>query len=156
MGAVKENEMIENLKNMKKQLAELASVLNTFKSEAVQLRLLEYIMGEQSAEESIGRPGRIRASKKSNAPIKTKTRLTAKKRGKSQSRMGGHATVTHLLSTAFFDKPRTISDITKYCKQKFASNLKPSDFSGRLGQLAAKGVLERKKNAKNKYAYKKP
>lgn len=147
--------MIEKLKNMKKQLAELATVLNAFKSEAVQLRLLEFLLGKQSADKPNEIPGRTRTSIKARIPVTT-GRATAKKKRKSPGHMGGHATVTHLLSTSFFDKPRTISDITKYCKQKFASNLKPSDFSGRLGQLAANGVLERKKNAKNKYAYKKP
>ena len=148
--------MIENLKNTKKQLSELATVLNAFKSEAVQLRLLEFLLGEKSADKSNEMPGRTRTSKKSRTSVTTGIKTSAKKKGKSPGHMGGHATVTHLLSTSFFDKPRTISDITKYCKQKFASNLKPSDFSGRLGQLAANGVLERKKNAKNKYAYKKP
>lgn len=35
--------MIKNFEELKKQLAELADVLNTFKSEAVQVRLLELI-----------------------------------------------------------------------------------------------------------------
>jgi len=43
---------IENLAEMKKQLTDLASVLNTFKSEAVQLRLLEFILGEVSVTEN--------------------------------------------------------------------------------------------------------
>jgi hypothetical protein len=37
---------IEDIQDKKKQLADLASVLNSFKSEAVQLRLLEHLLGE--------------------------------------------------------------------------------------------------------------
>jgi len=36
---------IENIQDKKKYLAELATVLNSFKSEAVQLRLLEHLLG---------------------------------------------------------------------------------------------------------------
>ena len=42
--------MIENLAETKKQLTELATVLNAFKSEVVQLRLLEMILGEAPNE----------------------------------------------------------------------------------------------------------
>lgn len=43
--------MIDKLDSMKKQLGELASVLNAFKSEAVQLRLLDLLLGQETAEE---------------------------------------------------------------------------------------------------------
>ena len=141
--------MIEKLANMKKQLADLATVLNTFKSEAVQLRLLEFLLGRQSNE----MPGRTRSPRARN---KTGKRKTAKKQKKSPRRIGGQAALTNLLSMSFFDKPRTIKDIVKYCKQKFGRTFKPTDFSGKLSRLAATGELVRKKNAKNKYEYKKP
>ena len=151
--------MLENLKRMKKQLSDLATVLNSFKSEAVQLRLLEYLMSEQSAAKSNGKPGRNRTSKKIKSPTAQKAtgrKAAAKKRGKSPKGMGGQAALTNLLSTPFFTKPRTIKDIVKYCKQKFGRTFKQTDFSGRLSRLAATGELERKKNAENKYEYTKP
>ncbi len=38
--------MIQKLDSIKKQLAELATALNAFKSEAVQLRLLDFLLGD--------------------------------------------------------------------------------------------------------------
>ena len=43
--------MIENFEQTKKQLSELASVINSFKSEAVQLKIIELILGRQSEVE---------------------------------------------------------------------------------------------------------
>ena len=39
--------MMEKFDSIKKQLTELAGVLNEFKSEAVQLRILDLVLGEQ-------------------------------------------------------------------------------------------------------------
>jgi hypothetical protein len=152
--------MIENFDSLKKQLSELSTVLNGFKSEAVQLRLLELIFSngteqedddEANDSESKRRPARRRNSKAkkalTDAPIKRK---------KTSSGTGGNATLNQLLAGPFFDKPRTIGEIVDHCKNYLARSFKPSDFSGKLGLMVRNNELTRKKNADNQYEYNKP
>jgi hypothetical protein len=151
--------MIEKLDSIKKQLAELATVLNAFKSEAVQLRLLDFLLGGQSVEKPDKIPGRTRTSKKPRSPRTTTTTgkgATAKKGKKAPSGTGATATLTQLLSTTFFDKPRTINDIIEHCKHNLARTFKANEFSGKLGRMVRAGELTRKKNADKQYEYKKP
>ena len=45
--------MISNFDEVKKQLSELSEVINKFKSEAVQLRIVEIVLGDGSYHEQI-------------------------------------------------------------------------------------------------------
>ncbi len=151
--------MIDKLDSIKKQLAELATVLNAFKSEAVQLRLLDFLLGEQSIEKPDEIPGRTRSSKKlrsRRAATPAREGASAKKGKKAPSGTGAPATLTQLLSTTFFDKPRTINDIIEHCKNNLARTFKANEFSGKLGRMVRTGELTRKKNADKQYEYKKP
>ena len=56
--------MIQKLDDMKKQFSQLATILNAFESEAVQLRVLDFIFGNQSSEESNDRPGSTQTPKR--------------------------------------------------------------------------------------------
>jgi hypothetical protein len=150
--------MIEKLDSIKKQLAELATVLNAFKSEAVQLRLLDFLLGQQSIKKPDEIPVRAGASKKPRsrrATTPTGEGATAKKGKKAPSGTGAPATLTQLLSTTYFDKPRTINDIIEHCKHNLARTFKANEFSGKLGRMVRTGELTRKKNADKQYEYKK-
>src|SRR5262249_22118786 len=123
--------MIEKLDSIKKQLTELATVLNAFKSEAVQLRLLEFLIGEHSAEEPNEKPIRTRTTKKARArratvPIEGGA---GAKHKKAASGTGPHATLNQLLAGTFFDKARTINDIIEHCKHNLARTFKANEFS---------------------------
>ena len=151
--------MIDKLDSIKKELSELAMVLNAFKSEAVQLRLLDFLLGEQSIENPDQIPGRTRTSKKPRSRRATTPageRAISKKGKKAPSGTGAPATLTQLLSTNFFDKPRTINDIIEHCKHNLARTFKANEFSGKLGRMVRTGELTRKKNADKQYEYKKP
>lgn len=151
--------MMEKLESIKKQLSELASVLNAFKSEAVQLRILDLVLGEQSAEEDDS-PRRIskktvRAKIKS-APKAHGTGNSAPTKKYAASGTGAPATLSQLLVGNFFDKPRTINDVIDHCKHNLARSFKANEFSGKLGRMVRVGELTRKKNADKQYEYKKP
>src|ERR1022692_1377216 len=104
--------MIEDFERTKKQLSELANVLNGFKSEAVQLRLLELIF----ADGVTPRAEASQQSKKADQKPQKRHKQAAKednpgdstKRKKSPSGTGANSTLTGLVSSNFFAKPRTI------------------------------------------------
>jgi len=152
--------MMQKLVDMKAQLSELATILNAFKSEAVQLRILEIVLGKQSAEKQLIAPpdtehnGKTKARRKQTTK-KTDAEATAKPK-KAPGGTGAVATVAQLLSGPFFDKPRTIGDIVDHCKDRLARTFKPNEFSGKLGRMVRTGELTREKNADNQYEYKKP
>jgi len=152
---------IENLAEMKKQLTELASVLNTFKSEAVQLRLLEFILDEgslannQPERKSPKAPAKRRRKQPKPTANKNADASSAKKKA-AASGSGAVATVTQLLEGDFFKKPRAINDIITHCKDNLARTFKANEVSGKLGQLVRTKQLTRAKNADKQYEYKKP
>lgn len=152
--------MIEKLDSIKKHLSELAAVLNAFKSEAVQLRVLDFVLGEESSEEFDDKPANTRASRKSRprraAAAKKMGGATSTTRKKAAAGTGAPATLNQLLAGTFFDKPRTINDVIEHCKHNLARTFKANEFSGKLGRMVRTGDLARKKNADKQYEYKKP
>jgi len=151
---------MQKLDGIKKQLSELAAVLNAFKSEAVQLRILDFVLGEEPLEEVERKPANIRTARKSH-PLRTASlkKTDGEKsaiRKKTPSGTGAPATLNQLLAGPFFDKPRTINDVIEHCKHNLARTFKANEFSGKLGRMVRTGDLTRKKNADKQYEYKKP
>ncbi len=152
--------MMETFLAMKKQLSELASVLNEFKSETVQLRILDLVLGTEPPTDATGRqrgpnPGRGARARRAGK-VKDTDSSAAGKRKKAPSGTGAPATLNQLLAGNFFDKPHTINDIIEHCKQNLARTFKANEFSGKLGRMVRNGELTRKKNADHQYEYKKP
>ena len=151
--------MIEQLISMKEQLTELASVLNAFKSEAVQLRLLEFILrgaatGGQVPEKEDEIQRKPARHRKSGAEEKGGTAPAGRKGSRSST--GPKLTLDELIALNFFAKPRTINDIIVHCKHTLARGFKATDLSGSLTRMVRKGQLKRKKNADHQYEYEKP
>lgn len=157
-----EESMIKNFETIKEQLRELAGIINTFKSEAVQLRLIELVFeaaeggaGGQSGqaeggEGGVGRRSRRRARSKSSAPKEQEGRIGKTKAGR---RPGGKTILEQLLGEGFFKKARTIKQIVEHCDHNLALKYKQSDFSGPLGRLTRDSKLKRTKNADKQYEY---
>ena len=153
---------IEDIEGKKKQLTELASVLNSFKSEAVQLRLLDHLLGEvqvdeddQSQDTNHKQSSRRRRNEPKTSAANGQSGTAAKKKPMT-SGTGAVATVAQLAEGDFFKKPRTIGDIVAHCKHNLARSFKANEISGKLGQLVRGGQLSRAKNADKQYEYKKP
>ena len=154
--------MIKNFDQIKRQLSELAPAINSFKSEAVQLRVVELILrggaqaddpqaedadGEASSASS-ARRGRRR---KSAEPATAKGE--AKSRPKAVGRLGGLRMLGQLVGNGFFKKQRTIGDIVDHCGTNLAMQYKQTDFSGPLIRFVHDGKLKRVKNKDQQYEY---
>ena len=151
--------MIEKFADMKGQLSELAIALNKFSSEAVQLRLLDLILGKQEAsgQATSKEPGKTarKVSRRKAPNAKKDVVAHPEKQKKASSGTGARATLTQLLGKPFFDKPQTINSIIEHCKDNRARVFKQNEFSGSLARMVRNGQLTRKKNSDNQYEYKK-
>lgn len=159
--------MIKNFDKVKLQLNELAEVLNKFNSEAVQLKVVELLLGGAEKETPIAKPERAtetaeavtaekrrrpgRPPKKVQEEKKTKERAPRKR---ITDRPGPSTILKQLMETDFFNEKRTIGDIVNYCQDTLNYTYKSTDLSGTLAKLAKDGVLSREKNPEsNQFEY---
>lgn len=138
--------MSKQIEKLKKQLLEFSEVVNSFTSEAVQVRVIERlldVMTESEKAESDSEDYSLRANKKSiNQPTR---------RGKKP---GATKILNQLLATDFFETPHSISSIADYCHENFQSDFKTSELSGILLKLAKENKLKRERsNENNRFEY---
>jgi hypothetical protein len=158
--------MITNFDEVKSQLLEFSEVVNKFKSEAVQLRVVEIILGNGSYQRADSkeqnnapeRPTRSRRRKtprntsKANADNSGEVAEKVTKKSRS-SGLGATSALSDLVAGTFLDNPKTISDIVSYCEVKLARKFKSNEFSGQLGRLTRDKILDRNKNGDGQYEY---
>lgn len=152
--------MIENFETVKKELKELAAVINAFKSEAVQIRIVELILDESSihGDQRQAKKKHFQKPKRKKRKSASNSSGDAGKRGKKKtasSGTGAVATVSQLAESGFFSKPKTINDIIEHCSTNLARKFKPNEFSSKLGRMVRDGQLKRKKNVDKQYEYSK-
>lgn len=166
--------MIGNIKEITAQLKELSTVLNSFKSEAVQLRLVELIFGgaavqpkdEEDRTDAAGASNRgtpdSRGAKKRKRRVSASARTPASVSGKDAAapaksrragRPGGVGLLSDLIAKGFFKSAKTIADIVAHCDRDLATKYKPNELSGPLGRLVRSQTLSRQKNGDNLYEY---
>ena len=139
--------MSKQIDKLKKQLIEISEVVNSFNSEAVQVRvvdrLLDAIIESERGDADNGeipgkRPYKIRSAERLN----TSALPRAKKPGATK-------VLNKLLTTDFFYSPRSISSIATYCQDNFDSDFKTSELSGILLKLAKENKLRRERSEEN-------
>jgi len=144
--------MSKHIEKLKKQLVEISEVVNSFKSEAVQVRVVDRLLDimielekadGDGADVFIKRAYRQRGSDEGNySPVKG-----AKKPGATKI-------LNQLLLTDFFETAHSISSIANYCKDNFDSDFKTSELSGILLKLANENKLRRERsNENNRFEY---
>ena len=139
--------MSKHIEKLKKQLAEISDVVNSFKSEAVQVKIIDRLLDAIIDSEKAETEG---------------TELFSKKGGKykadtesdngypfGRKKPGATKVLNQLLSTNFFHNPRSISSIATYCKDNFDSEFKTSELSGILLKLANENKLRRERSQDN-------
>jgi len=144
--------MSKQTEKLKKQLIEISEVVNLFKSEAVQVkvidRLFDVIIDSERSDADAGdifhKKGpkqRINGNNYEHAPARKKP--------------GATKVLNQLLtSTDFFDTHRSISSIAEYCKTNYDSDFKTSELSGILLKLANEHKLKRERsNTNNRFEY---
>ena len=147
---------------VKKELTELATVLNTFKSEAVQVRIVELLLATSESVVDDKRPVRSptarpkRKTKRKTAKKVAKKDTTTRPRRTATSGTGGTAILSQLLAGDFFSSPRTIGDIVEHSKHNLARTIRPNEISGKLARLTRNQELSRSKNSDGQYEYVKP
>ena len=141
---------------IKKQLEEIAPLVNSFKSEAVQLRVLEILLdGSPITFDESSSPGIAKKPKTNSQSMVRKNDISTKKSGKKARGDGARAILDQLVVGHFFSTPRTISAIIHHCDQHMARKFKQNEFSGKLARLTRSGALKRTKNKDGQYEYKK-
>lgn len=139
--------MIRNFEELKVQLKALSEIVNGFESEAVQLRIVEHVLGLPTGTQES--PDNIPTQEKAK-PTKN---ITSKKPGKKPSAQGAVAILGKLIEDGFFKTPKSINDIVAHCDHNLARKFKTNEFSGRLARLVRENTLTRDKNEKNQYEY---
>jgi len=154
--------MIKNFEEVKKQLADLSDVINKFKSEQVQLKIVELVFKGASASPDV----ELHPSQDDQAPQRRKRRRSAssgepgpdagngKKRAGSKAKGSGVvSTLDQLIGDGYFAKPRTIGAIVEHCRDSLVRPFKPSDVSGPLGRFVRDKKLSRSKNTDGQFEY---
>lgn len=149
--------MIKNFNGLKKQLGDLAAIINSFKSEAVQLRLIEFIF--QGAEitgevEGTGTEA-LRRKRTNREPLKAtnKKAETKEKKAAKAGRAGPAPILTQLIEEGFFQSKRRIGDIINHARKKKARKFKASELSGPLARFVNDGRLDRDEGKDGQYEY---
>ena len=134
--------MSKPIEKLKKQLIEISEVVNAFRSEAVQVKVVDKLLDAMIEFEK---------NDVENGEIFHKKKITEADNNASHSRKKPGATrvLNQLLSSDFFKTPHSISAIAEYCKNKFDSDFKTSELSGILLKLANENKLKRQRNDEN-------
>ncbi len=149
--------MIKNFNGLKEQLRELSAIINSFKSEAVQLRLVDLIFqgtditGEEEGTASTG-TRRTTMRRKPSKTRKKKEEAKDKKTVKA-GRVGPATTLTQLIGEGFFRNKRIITDIINHAEKKKAQKFKANELSGPLARFVRDGRLDRDENKEGQYEY---
>lgn len=144
--------MSKQTEKLKKQLIEISEVVNLFKSEAVQVRvidkLLDVMIDGEKTDMEIAEPF-VRKGPKQKLNGHTYEHQPVRKKP------GATKVLNQLLTTTdFFNTHRSISSIADYCKDKYNSDFKTSELSGILLKLANEHKLKRERSdANNRFEY---
>ncbi|MFA6085644.1 hypothetical protein [Mucilaginibacter sp.] len=145
--------MNRQIEKLKKQLTEIAEVVNSFQSEAVQVRVVDRLLDEIMETEKGETEGseifnkKVRRSRTGNDDRHQPSQHNRKKPGATK-------VLNQLLASDFFTHPHSISSIADYCKDNFASDFKTSELSGILLKLAKENKLKRERsNENNRFEY---
>ena len=142
--------MSKHIEKLKKQLMEISEVVNSFRSEAVQVRVIDRLLdamiesekAEYDSAEQFNKKGYKHRSDEGNSTTK------------GSKKPGATKVLNQLLTEDFFNTPRSISSIAGYCKDNFDSDFKTSELSGILLKLANESKLRRERsNENNRFEY---
>src|ERR1700743_710611 len=144
--------MSKHIEKLKKQLMEISEVVNSFRSEAVQVKIIDRLLdaiiesekGDIEGTEAFNRKGRKLRSGEDDESFSSAGR----------KKPGATKILNQLLSTDFFNIRHSISEIADYCKENYDSEFKTSELSGILLKLAKENKLRRERsNDNNRFEY---
>lgn len=140
--------MTETVDRLKKQLVEIAEAVNSFDSEAVQLKVIDRLLNHLS---------QINLSEPETIPVVFIDKPEAETPNKPEKKPGLTKIIKKEIQSGFFDIPLTLGAITDSLAEKYQSKFYTYQTSGILLGLIKKGMLIRQTDeATNKYLYLKP
>jgi hypothetical protein len=150
--------VIKNFDELKKQLAELVDVVNGFKSEQVQLRVVEAILANLGAAPG-GAPDPKDEVDKTKPPNARKAVRAKAKGGEatpakgSGSRKSPKTAILGLIADGYFAQHRAIGTVVSHLAEKKATTLSLGAVQMALNRLVQNGEMQRGKNAESQYEY---
>lgn len=145
--------MSRHIEKLKKQLVEIAEVVNSFQSEAVQVRVVDRLLDEIMETERVETEGSEIFNKRAQKP-REENYNHANEVAQRRKKPGATKVLNQLLSGDFFKTPHSISSIADYCRENFDSEFKTSELSGILLKLAKENKLKRERsNDNNRFEY---
>lgn len=153
--------MIKNFEEIKKQLADLAEVINGYKSEAVQLKIVEALLSGVTSETLITPNEEASDGKFREPKTKAKKKRTILSEGglegAKSTKVGGKKTpkksVVQLVGQGFFKERRTVPQVQEHLKTKLAANFAVSSLQNALNSLLHNDTIKREKNKEDQYEY---
>ena len=121
--------MSKHIEKLKKQLMEISEVVNSFKSEAVQVRIIDRLLDAIAETEKSDMEGAETLSKKGR---RVRSREDDEHVSYGRKKPGATKILNQLLATDYFDTRHSISAIADYCKEHYDSDFKTSELSGIL------------------------
>lgn len=157
--------MTRSLSGIKAELELLADVVNRFTSPAVQEKvaegLLHFLLGGSPAAlpkatvESPDEPppdARKRTARRRSSGSPKAGSDGAPKRP-SSAPLGGRRALDQLIADNYFQTKKSLGDIIRDAKHKFARDYEPGDFSSELSRKTRSGKLKREQNGDKQYVY---
>jgi len=136
--------MSKHIEKLKKQLMDISEVVNSFKSEAVQVKIIDKLF-DAMAESEKGEDGFENGKR---------NRKHDDDEQHGRKKPGATKILNQLLTTDFFSAPQSISSVAEFCKDNFNSTFKTSELSGILLKLAKENKLRRERNdSNNRFEY---
>jgi hypothetical protein len=139
--------VIKDFESVKNQLCELAPVINAFKSEAVQLRIVDLVFQGATVDNSTKRGATVRTRRRIQPG-----RSEPKKRTGS-GKLGAVSILDQFIQEGYFSTKRTLSDIIQQASHNKAKQFKPNTLSGPLARFVRANKLKREKNENGQFAY---
>lgn len=144
--------MSKHIEKLKKQLMDISEVVNAFKSEAVQVRIVDRLLDaivetEKNETDGMDTPGKKARRLRAGEEDENLSSANRKKPGATKI-------LNQLLNTDYFDSRHSISAIADYCKEHYDSDFKTSELSGILLKLSKENKLKRERsNDNNRFEY---
>ncbi len=149
-----------NLDDLREKLKAIADIVNSFKSEAVQLRVTEVLLAQLGDSDSAAPPAvprtrtrvkRRRASKKAEGGVAKSG--SSKRQSRTAASPGAFAMISQLLDEGYFKSPKTIGAIVAHCGSSKGHHYKANECSPALLRLLRDAKLKRQKNKDGQYEY---
>ena len=139
--------MSKHIEKLKKQLLEISEVVNSFRSEAVQVKVVDRLLDAMIESEK----GELEGADAFNRRVR-RTRQAEDDDSHSingRKKPGATKVLNQLLLTDYFNSSHSISEIANYCKESYDSDFKTSELSGILLKLAKEHKLKRERSDEN-------